>query len=99
MKVSEVNISFIKPINGQIGFASIVINDELYLSSIAVHQKLHRPGEYRITYPTKLVGSQFQQIFHPINKQAALAIEHAILTKLKDVMNHDRYYRYTDTIA
>jgi hypothetical protein len=45
-------IEFIKPNNGMIGFASLVINDSIFLSSIAIHKKLSAEG-YRITYPSK----------------------------------------------
>ncbi|MCB9981783.1 MAG: septation protein SpoVG family protein [Rhodospirillales bacterium] len=86
MKISEVNIILIKPRNGLIGFASLVINDALYLGSIGIHQKLNGNG-YRLTYPTKKTGTNNMDIFHPINREAGKAIETAILTKLNDVMN------------
>lgn len=82
MKISEVQIEFIKPCGGLVGFASLVIEGDMYLSSIAIHKKLNAEG-YRLTYPSK--GSF--TIFHPINKAASLAIELAIINKLKDVMN------------
>ncbi|MBI2342901.1 MAG: hypothetical protein HYV02_00975 [Deltaproteobacteria bacterium] len=52
MKISEVNIQFIKPADGLIGFSSGVIDDAFYLGSIGVHQRLDGTG-YRPTYPTK----------------------------------------------
>ena len=85
MKISEVNISLIKPKDGLIGFASIVVDDSLYLGSIGIHQKLN--GGFRITYPTKNSGIQKNNIFHPINGVSGKAIENAILNKLNDVMN------------
>jgi DNA-binding cell septation regulator SpoVG len=81
--VSEVQIEFINPSNGMIAFASIVINDSIYLSSIAIHKKLNTEG-YRITYPNKGKG-QFS-IFYPINKEVSKQIEEAIFNKLNDVM-------------
>lgn len=81
MKISEVQIEFIKPNNGLIGFASFVINDSIYISSVAIHTKLNGDG-YRLTYPSK--GSF--TICHPINKSASLEVEAAIFSKLKDVM-------------
>lgn len=86
MKISEVNILLIKPRNGLIGFASMVINDALYLGSIGIHQKLNGNG-YRLTYPTKKTGTNNMDIFHPINREAGKAIETAIFNKLNDVMN------------
>lgn len=82
MKISEVQIDFIKPNNGLIGFASFVVDGSFYISNITIHTKLNGDG-YRLTYPSK--GSF--TICHPINKCASLEIEAAIFRKLKDVMN------------
>lgn len=81
MKISEVQIELIKPHNGLIGFASLIIDDNFYLSSIAIHKKLNADG-YRLTYPNK---GQFT-IFHPINKHTSSQVESAVFGKLKDVM-------------
>jgi len=81
MKITEVQIELIKPNNGLIGFASFVIDDNFYLSSIAIHKKLNADG-YRLTYPNK---GHFT-IFHPINKQTSSQVEFAVFEKLKDVM-------------
>jgi DNA-binding cell septation regulator SpoVG len=85
MKIDEVNTILIKPRNGLIGFASLVINDALYLGSIGIHQRLNGNG-YRLTYPTKKTGENNMDIFHPINREAGKAIETAIFNKLIDVM-------------
>lgn len=85
MKISEVNIALIKPKNGLVGFASVVVDDALYLGSIGIHQKLN--GGFRLTYPTKNSGIHQGSIFHPINNMAGKAIERTILSKLNDVMN------------
>ena len=82
MQISEVQIEFIKPNNGIIAFASLVIDGNLYLSSVAIHKKL-QSEEYRITYPSK--GSF--SIFYPINKTTSKQIEEAIFKKLKEVMS------------
>lgn len=86
MKISEVNIILIKPRNGLIGLASLVINDALFLSSIGIHQKLNGNG-YRLTYPTKKTGTNDMDIFHPINRETGKALEDAIFNKLNDVMS------------
>lgn len=92
MKISEVNIQFIKPHNGMIGFVSLVLNDEIYLGSIGIHQKLDGTG-YRFTYPTKKSGFKELNVFHPIRRELGIAIEQAILTKLKNVTekSNDRH--------
>ena len=82
MKISEVNIAFIKPQDGLIAFASFIIEDSFYISSIAIHHKLNGGG-YRLTYPSK--GRH--TLCHPINKKVSQAIEEAIFNKLKNVMN------------
>jgi DNA-binding cell septation regulator SpoVG len=94
MQVTEVDIAFVKPKDGLIAFASVVLDDQLYLSGIAVHSKLVGSG-YRLTYPTRKAGEAQLSLFHPIRKPVGLAIESAIIQKLKNVMRkrdagHDR---------
>ncbi len=84
--VSEVNLKFIKPRDGLIAFANVVVDDWLYLSSIGIHEKLDGTG-YRLTYPTRPVTKQAITLFHPITKDGSRAIEQAIFAKLKDVMS------------
>lgn len=95
--ISEVNIEFVKPANGLIGFASLVINESLYISSIAIHKKLNEDN-YRLTYPSK---GKFA-IFHPINRNTSDLIEKAVFSKLKEVMvkrcnDYDRYSKNSNT--
>lgn len=54
MKISEITIQLIKPANGLVAFASVVLDDKIYLGSIRVHQRLDGSG-YRLTYPTKKI--------------------------------------------
>ena len=95
MRISEIQIIPIKPINGLVGFASFVLNNDLYLGSIGIYTRPE--GDYRLTYPTKRVGNQNINIFHPINKKFAEAIEKAVIKKFEDVMNkqNDRYNSFT----
>lgn len=86
IQISEVHIHFIKPADGLIGFASLVINGAIFMGSIGVHQKLDGKG-YRITYPNKKASSEDRPVFHPINVASGQAIEQAIISKLKDVMS------------
>jgi len=89
-KITEIQIIPIKPQNGLVAFASFVLNDGLYLGSIGI---ITRPqGGYRLTYPTKKVGTKNLNIFYPINKAFAEEIERSVLKKLEEVMkNHDRH--------
>lgn len=92
-KISEVQIIPIKPNDGLIAFASCVLYDCLYISSMGVHTKLDNTG-YRLTYPTKKVGDRDINIYHPITKNLSKAIEKAVFSKLKDVTekSNDRYH-------
>lgn len=93
MIITEVQIVFCKPNNGLIGFASLVVDKSLYLTSIAIHTKLDSEG-YRLTYPSK--GQRC--LFHPINKVTSQIVEQAIFDKLKDVMKRQANDRYSDTL-
>lgn len=84
MDVTEVDIQFVKPKDGLVAFASVVLDDQLYLGGIAIFRKLNGSG-YRLTYPTRKVGAEQFSLFHPIRRPIGLAIEQAILTKLKNV--------------
>jgi stage V sporulation protein G len=86
MDVTEVDIAFVKPKDGLIAFASVVLGDELYLGGIAIHRKLAGSG-FRLTYPTRRVGDAQFNVFHPIRKPLGQAIEAAIFAKLKDVVS------------
>lgn len=79
MTISEVNIVPIKPNSGLVAFASVVIDDSLYLGSIGVHSRLD--GSYRITYPTKKIGKKELNLYHPINRVVGSLIEQAVLAE------------------
>lgn len=90
--VTETQLIPIKPRNGLVAFASVVLNRQVYLGSIGVHSKLDGSG-YRLTYPNKVVAGRSQDIYHPINQETASAIEQAIFAKYKEVIerSNDRY--------
>lgn len=83
MVVSEVNIITVKPNNGLVGIASVVIDGNIYLNSIAVYTKLD--GTYRLLYPTKIVGNNSLGLFYPINRKASKAIEDAVFKRCIEV--------------
>lgn len=84
MKITEIQIVPIKPKDGLVAFASVVIENRLYLGSIGVHTRLDGSG-YRITYPTKKVGEKSLNIYYPINQEMGKAIERAIISKIKEI--------------
>ena len=84
-KLSEIQITPIKPMNGLVGFASVVFDNSFYLGNIGVYT---RPsGGYRLTYPTRKSPSGDLNIFHPINKSTAQHIEEAIIAKFEEVIS------------
>lgn len=89
-QLKEIQIIPIKPQNGIVAFTSFVLDDCLYLSSIAI---MTRPqGGYRLVYPTKKVSNRDINVFHPINRNFAQTIEKAVIEKFEEVMKpNDRY--------
>jgi len=85
MKLTEIQILPVKPNNGLVAFASLVMDGNVYLGSIGIHRKLDGNG-FRITYPTKKVADKDFHIFHPINMQTSLEIERAIISKANEII-------------
>jgi DNA-binding cell septation regulator SpoVG len=86
MKITEIQIIPIKPREGLVAFASVVVENSLYLGSLGVHTRLDGSG-YRITYPTKKIGEKNINIYHPINKETSKAIEEAIISEAEKILN------------
>jgi len=86
MKITEIQIIPIKPREGLVAFASIVVENSLYLGSLGVYTRLDGSG-YRITYPTKKIGEKNINIYHPINKETSKAIEEAIISEAEKILN------------
>lgn len=93
-RLTEIQIIPVKPQNGLVAFASLVLDNNLYLGSIGI---LTRPsGGYRLVYPTKKVADKNLNIFYPINKKFAQLVEDEVLKQLEEVMNqeNDRHNRF-----
>ena len=81
--ITEVNVTPIKPQDGLVAFASVVLEESIYLSSIAVYT---RPdGSYRLLYPTKKLGERIVNLFHPISREASKQIEAAIFKRCEEI--------------
>ena len=85
MKITEIQIIPIKPKEGLVAFASVVVENSLYLGSIGVYTRIDGTG-YRITYPTKKIGEKNINIYHPINKETSKAIEEAIISEAEKIL-------------
>ena len=97
MEISEIQIIPIKPKDGIVAFASFVINEEMYFSSVAI---MTRPsGNYRLIYPTKKVLGRDISIYHPIKQDVGVVIQEAVITKYEDVMKEDTDDRYGSSSA
>lgn len=89
-RLSEIQIIPIKPQNGLVAFASFVWDRSLYLGSIGIMTRLN--GGYRLVYPTKKVAERSLNIFYPISREFALAIENEIVRQFEEVMKkYDRH--------
>jgi len=80
MLIQNIEIVPIKPNNGLVGFASLLLNKNLFLSCIGIYKKKNGEG-FRILYPTKKAGSTQACIFHPTTRELSLFIEAAICAK------------------
>ena len=89
-RLSEIQIIPIKPQNGLVAFASFVLDESLYLGSIGI---MTRPqGGYRLVYPTKKIAERSLNIFYPISREFALAIENEVVRQFEEVMKkYDRH--------
>jgi len=87
MKITEIQITPIQPKDGLVAFASVVVENSLYLGFIGVYTRLDGSG-YRLTYPTKKIGDKSINIYHPINREISKAIEQAVFNKLKEIFNN-----------
>ena len=89
-RLSEIQIIPIKPQNGLVAFASFVWDKSLYLGSIGI---ITRPnGGYGLVYPTKKVAERSLNIFYPISREFALAIENEVVKQFEEVMKkYDRH--------
>ena len=93
MKITEIHIHPVTPCKGLVAFANLVLEGQLFLASIAVHEKRDGSG-YRITYPTKGKG----YLFHPIHKPLSRALEQAIIHEVKTVLSQSNV-RHNRAIA
>lgn len=93
MRITEVQIVPINPRDGLVAFASVVLDDELFLGSLGIH--VRPDGTYRLTYPTKKLGQSQVGICHPIRRELGRSIENAVIRRCQDVFergeDHDRY--------
>ena len=86
VKISEIQVIPVKPKEGLIGFASFVLDEKYYVSSVAIYTRLDGSG-YRLVYPTKKVGDKNINIFHPINSEVGKAIDEVVIRKVNELFD------------
>ncbi len=83
--VGEVQIIPVKPRNGLIGFASCVLNYQLYLGSIAIHTRPDGCG-IRLVYPSKILPNGLSvSCVHPIRRETGDVITGAVAEKMQEL--------------
>jgi DNA-binding cell septation regulator SpoVG len=85
MKIKKVEIIPIRPHEGLIAFASVILEEGFYLGSIGVHRKLD--GGFRITFPTRKVGETNLCIYHPLTPEISKTFEQAICLKAAELFS------------
>jgi DNA-binding cell septation regulator SpoVG len=90
-KITEIQIVPVKPNNGLVGFASFLLDEKLYLGSVAIYKRLNEDG-YRLTFPTKKIGIRNINIYHPVNKDVMKEIEKNVLKKAEKVFLKEHSY-------
>ena len=92
MKISNIQIVPIQPKNGIVAFASLLLDDALYISSIAI---MTRPkGGFRLVYPTKKTPKKDISIFYPVNRPFGQQIEKDVINEFQKVIKLDDRYHY-----
>jgi DNA-binding cell septation regulator SpoVG len=63
-----------------IGFASCIVDKRFFVGNIAIHTTLN--GDCRLVFPAKILPNGKQiNCFHPITKEAGIAIKEAIINE------------------
>jgi len=78
--ITNIDIVPVKTTNGLVGFASLELNNSIYLGGIAIHERLDGTG-LRLTYPTKRAGRTEKNLYHPITKELSKALEQAVFNE------------------
>ena len=91
IKLSEIQITPVKPHNGLQAFVTFVLNESFFVGNVALYSRLNGEG-YRLVWPIKVLHNGLKiNCVHPINKQASQVIEDAVISeyqKLIQKMQH-----------
>jgi DNA-binding cell septation regulator SpoVG len=84
-QITEIELIPVKATNGLVAFATLVLDNKLFLGNIAIFTRISGEG-FRCVYPTKkLPNGQQVPVYYPINKETNQAIEFAVTDKLNQL--------------
>lgn len=81
--ISEIKIAPTQSRDGLVGFASFILNDCFFMSSIGIFTRPQ--GGFRLTYPIRKNSRNNLNFFYPINKETAEYIEKAVIKKFEKI--------------
>jgi stage V sporulation protein G len=85
IKLSEIQITPVKPKDGLTAFVTFVLNNSFFIGDVAIYSRLDGDG-YRLVYPTKVLQNGLKvNCFHPINRQSAQAIEEQVIKVFEEL--------------
>lgn len=84
MNITKVNIKKIsEPKEGLVGFASLVLNDCLYIGNIAIFSRLNQ-DTYRLVFPEKkLKDDKVISLVYPLTSEFYFELEEKINNQIK----------------
>ncbi len=83
--VSEVQVIPLHSYDGElVAFANFTLAGAVRCKSVAILRRLH--GGYRLTYPTKKLGSKHENYYFPINNVVGREIEDVVIAEYERVI-------------
>ena len=88
LEIDEINILPVKPQNGLVAFASVVLNNQIYIGNIAIYTSPTLEEGFRLVYPDKMLpnGKRINCV-HPISREAGEAIKQAVTNRYLELMS------------
>jgi DNA-binding cell septation regulator SpoVG len=82
-RITDIQIVPIKPKNGLVGFVSLIFDNSFYFGNIGIRTRIS--GGFRLSYPTRMVGTASVPIYHPLNKEISDMIEQEVIAKYEEM--------------
>lgn len=87
LSISEVQVAPVRPCDGLVAFASVLLGKQLFVGGIGLHSAA-APRHYRLVWPARtLPTGQRIKFVYPIIRALGDAIEQAVIEKYEDVIN------------